>query len=114
MASILDEHRRVRVAGGMFDVSHMGRLKLFGRDAIRLLERVLTRRVWDMQQGQCRYSLVCNEQGGVFDDVIVYRFESHWLLVVNASNRTKNPQPHQYASPSHDRQDRGTKRHRQL
>ena len=87
--SILDEHRRVRTAGGMFDVSHMGRLKLSGRDAIRLLERVLTRRVWDMQQGQCRYSLVCNEQGGVLDDVIVYRYESHWLLVVNASNRSK-------------------------
>ena len=87
--SIHEEHRQVREEGGLFDVSHMGRLKLSGRDARRLLETVLTRRVSDMKQGACRYSLVCNEQGGVLDDVIVYRFEYHWLVVVNASNRAK-------------------------
>ncbi len=87
--SIIDEHRRVRAAGGLFDVSHMGRVKVSGAQAATLLERVLTRRVSDMQDHQCRYSLVCNEHGGVLDDVIVYRFASHWLLVVNASNREK-------------------------
>ncbi len=87
--SIIEEHRQVRTAGGLFDVSHMGRLKISGRDARRLLERTLTRRISDMKQGACRYSLVCNEQGGVLDDVLVYRFEYHWLLVVNASNREK-------------------------
>ncbi len=87
--SIIDEHKQVRESGGIFDVSHMGRLKISGRHARRLLERVLTRRVSDMKEGTCRYSLVCNEQGGVLDDVLVYRFDDHWLLVVNASNREK-------------------------
>ena len=86
---IHEEHRQVRTSGGMFDVSHMGRLKITGRHARRLLERVLTRRISDMETGACRYSLVCNPQGGVRDDVIVYRFDDHWLLVVNASNREK-------------------------
>ncbi len=87
--SIIAEHKHVRAAGGVFDVSHMGRLRIRGRGARRLLERALTRRVSDMQPGQCRYSLVCNEQGGVHDDVLVSRFEDDWLLVVNASNRRK-------------------------
>lgn len=87
--SIHEEHKQVRASGGLFDVSHMGRIKLSGRNARQLIERVLTRRVSDMKEGTCRYSLVCNEQGGVLDDVIVYRFEYHWLLVVNASNREK-------------------------
>lgn len=87
--SILEEHQQVRRSGGLFDVSHMGRIKISGRHARRFLERVLTRRVSDMDAKTCRYSLVCNEQGGVLDDVLVYRFEDHWLLVVNASNRTK-------------------------
>jgi len=87
--SIHEEHKRVRTGGGLFDVSHMGRIKLSGRHARQLLERVLTRRVSDMKEHACRYSLVCNEQGGVLDDVLVYRFEYHWLLVVNASNREK-------------------------
>lgn len=87
--SILDEHRQTRESGGLFDVSHMGRLKFTGRHARRFLERVLTRKVTDMQEKQCRYSLVCNEAGGVLDDVLVYRFGDHWLLVVNASNREK-------------------------
>ncbi|MAE62754.1 MAG: glycine cleavage system protein T [Phycisphaeraceae bacterium] len=87
--SVHEEHRQVRSYGGVFDVSHMGRLRLSGGGARRLLERVLTRRIGDMAPSTCRYSLVCNEQGGTLDDVIVYRFDDHWLLVVNASNREK-------------------------
>ena len=87
--SIIDEHKQVRSMGGLFDVSHMGRLKITGRHARRFLERALTRRISDMTVLTCRYALVCNEQGGVKDDVIVYRFDDHWLLVVNASNRAK-------------------------
>lgn len=88
--SILDEHKQVRTSGGLFDVSHMGRVKVTGRHARRFLERLCTRRVSDMQDKQCRYSLVCNAQGGVRDDIIVYRFEEDdYLLVVNASNRQK-------------------------
>jgi aminomethyltransferase len=89
-SGIIEEHNQVRTSGGMFDVSHMGRLKITGRHARRLLERLCTRRISDMAQGQCRYSLVCNETGGVRDDVLVYRFdEDDFLLVVNAANREK-------------------------
>ena len=88
-SSIHDEHNHVRTGAGLFDVSHMGRFKLSGRHARRLLERVLTRRVSTMPENSCRYALVCNDRGGVLDDVIVYRFEDHWLLVVNAANRDK-------------------------
>jgi aminomethyltransferase len=88
--SIIEEHNQTRNSGGLFDVSHMARLKITGRHARRLLERACTRRIGDMQNGQCRYSLVLNEQGGVRDDVIVYRFDDDdYLVVVNASNRAK-------------------------
>jgi len=87
---VTDEHAKVRSSGGIFDVSHMARLKVSGRHARRLLERVCSRRISDMVQGQCRYSLICNERGGVRDDVIVYRFDDDdFLVVVNASNREK-------------------------
>lgn len=89
-SGIHEEHHQVRTSGGIFDVSHMGRLRLTGRHSRRFLERVCTRRISDMQAGQCRYSLVCNEDGGVKDDVIVYRMDDDdFLMVVNASNREK-------------------------
>jgi aminomethyltransferase len=87
--SIHDEHRLIRSAAGWFDVSHMGRIKISGRHARKFLERILTRRISDMAPLSCRYSLICNDSGGVRDDVIVYRFENHFLLVVNACNRVK-------------------------
>lgn len=87
---IHEEHRQVREAGGLFDVSHMGRIKVSGRHARRFLERLCTRRISDMQTGQCRYSLVCNDRGGVRDDILVYRMDDDdFLLVVNAANREK-------------------------
>jgi glycine cleavage system T protein (aminomethyltransferase) len=87
--SIISEHKQVREAGGLFDVSHMGRVEFSGKHARRFLERLLTRRVSDMKDNTCRYSLICNEEGGVRDDVLVYRFPDKWMLVVNASNREK-------------------------
>lgn len=87
---VLSEHEATRTSGGLFDVSHMGRVKMTGRHARRLLERVCSRRISDMEPGQCRYSLACNEQGGVHDDIIVYRIDDDdFLVVVNASNRAK-------------------------
>ncbi len=89
-SSIQEETRQVRTSGGLFDVSHMGRVKMTGLHAKRLLERVCSRRIGNMQPGQCRYSMVCNEHGGVRDDVIVMRQDSdEFLVVVNASNREK-------------------------
>ena len=89
-SSIIDEHHQVRRSGGLFDVSHMGRLRISGRHARRLLERVCIRRISDMEARQCRYTMVCNERGGVKDDVIVSRFEEDdFLLVCNGANREK-------------------------
>jgi len=89
-AGIIEEHRHVRASGGLFDVSHMGRVMVTGRHARRFLERLCTRRITDMSPGQCRYSLVCNARGGVRDDVIVYKIDDDdYLVVINASNREK-------------------------
>ncbi|MHC4302999.1 MAG: glycine cleavage system aminomethyltransferase GcvT [Planctomycetota bacterium] len=88
--SIIEEHRQVRTSGGMFDVSHMGRLTFEGRDARRFLDRVCTRQIFGMDDGQCRYSIVCNDRGGCRDDTLVYRLDEHrYLMVCNAANRTK-------------------------
>ncbi len=86
---IIEEHRHTRSAASVFDVSHMGRLELTGPDAEALLERVCTRKLGDAVVGQSRYSHVCNKDGGILDDVIVSRFEDHWLMVCNASNRDR-------------------------
>ncbi len=86
---IVEEHRRTRDGAVLFDISHMGRIELRGDEAGALLERVCTRRLSDQQVGQSRYSHVCNEQGGILDDVIVSRFEDCWLMVCNAANRER-------------------------
>jgi aminomethyltransferase len=84
------EHHQTRTSGGFFDVSHMGRLRLTGRQAAKLLEKLCTRRIRDMKPGVCRYSLLCNPQGGIHDDIIVYRIdEDDFMVVCNASNRDK-------------------------
>ncbi len=87
--SIVDEHEQTRRSGSIFDVSHMGRLSFKGPDAQRFLDYVVTRNLGDQNVGQSRYSLVCNETGGVLDDVIVSRDESDWMMVCNASNHDK-------------------------
>jgi aminomethyltransferase len=92
--SIVEEHLATRRAAGVFDVSHMARLRFEGRDAAVFLDRLLTRRVSDLAPGRIRYSLVTNDQGGILDDVLVYHFQTpsdrrYHLLVVNASNRQK-------------------------
>lgn len=87
--SIAEEHAQCRNSGAIFDVSHMGRFVFTGKDALALLDKVCTRKLSDMKVGQSRYSLVCNEQGGVMDDVIVSKDVKNWLMVCNASNRDK-------------------------
>src|SRR5437763_1713087 len=77
---LLKEHEQTRTSGSLFDVSHMGRVKITGRHARRLLERVCSRRISDMAPGQCRYSLACNVRGGVHDDIIVYRIDDDDFL----------------------------------
>src|SRR3954467_3583059 len=86
---IVDEHEQTRRSGSIFDVSHMGRLYFTSQDTVAFLNGVLTRSVAEQRVGQSRYSLVCNESGGVMDDVIVSRDTKNWLVVCNASNRDK-------------------------
>lgn len=88
-STIVEEHNVVRNAAGLFDISHMGRLSFSGDDACSFLDYLLTNDVSKLKVGQVRYSLVCNENGGVLDDVLVYRLPDRYMLVVNASNRTK-------------------------
>ncbi|MFM8639221.1 MAG: glycine cleavage system aminomethyltransferase GcvT [Planctomycetota bacterium] len=88
--SFIDEHHACRTGAAFFDVSHMGRLRITGRHARKFLDRVCTRLILGMERGQVRYSLVCNERGGVRDDVLVYCYdEDDYMMVVNASNRLK-------------------------
>jgi len=87
--SILDEHEQTRKSGSIFDVSHMGRVHFTGKDAAAFLNKVCTRNFADQKVGQSRYSLICNDSGGVLDDVIVSRDSKYWLMVCNASNREK-------------------------
>ena len=85
--SILDEARAVRSSVGLFDVSHMGRLLITGADAENLLNAVLSVDVRRMGVGRGRYNLVCDDDGGIVDDCIVYRRgATRFLLVPNASN----------------------------
>lgn len=86
--SALAEHEHTRRAVSLFDVSHMGRVEVKGRDARRFLEALLTRRITDMAGYSCRYAMICNDRGGIIDDIIVYRYPEHWMMVVNASNRS--------------------------
>lgn len=87
--SIIDEHTAVRTAAGLFDISHMGRLSFAGPDALALIQRVWTNNAATLQDGQVRYGLVCNDRGGIRDDVLVYKWPYGYAMVVNASNREK-------------------------
>src|SRR5205085_405544 len=73
-STIVLEHQAVRQATGLFDISHMGRLSFGGPDALDLLQYVTTNNVATMNDFQARYALVCNDQGGIRDDVLVYRW----------------------------------------
>jgi aminomethyltransferase len=89
--SILEEHAAVRNAAGLFDVSHMGEIHLTGPGAVASVERLVTCPVATLRPGRVRYGLLCNEDGGVVDDVTVYRLADDALfLCVNASNIEKD------------------------
>ncbi len=85
-SGILDEHRAVREAVGVFDISHMGEFFVEGRGAVAWLDGLLTNRVAKLAVGEAQYSLMLDERGGVIDDLIVYRTGSEaFLLIVNAA-----------------------------
>src|SRR5689334_14424073 len=85
---VIAEHRAVRTDAGVFDVSHMGEIEVEGPKARELLQRVLSNDLDRLAAGDAQYTLLCNEDGGIIDDLIIYRLdECRYLLVVNASNR---------------------------
>jgi aminomethyltransferase len=86
---IVAEHTHTRTAASLFDLSHMGRLHIGGRDAERLIQQATTNDASRLDTGAAQYSLVCNDAGGVIEDLIVYRLADEWLLIVNASNRNR-------------------------
>ena len=88
---VIDEHNAVRNSVGIFDVSHMGEIFVEGPEAREYLQRVTTNDIEKLKIGKAQYSLLCNEQGGVVDDIIVYQLaEEKYLVCVNASNADKD------------------------
>ena len=89
-SSIKNEHELVRSKAGLFDVSHMGELIISGNDAFSFLQKVTVNDLELLKVGQAQYSAMCFEDGGIVDDLIVYRQEDYFMMVVNAANRKKN------------------------
>ena len=86
-SGIITEHRQVRESAGLFDVSHMGQIKITGDNAADSLESLLPTDLSKLDVGRQRYSFLTLETGGILDDLMISRFENHYLLVVNASNK---------------------------
>ncbi len=90
-SGIVAEHNAVRNACGIFDVSHMGEIVLKGETAFSTVQKLLTNDMSGLKSGRCRYSPMCNEHGGVVDDLLVYKLsESSYMLIVNAGNYDKD------------------------
>jgi aminomethyltransferase len=89
-SGLVDEHKAVRTAAGIFDVSHMGELELTGPGAGRSIDELITNDATKLVDGQALYTCACNAAGTILDDLIVYRRSAErWLVVCNASNRAK-------------------------
>jgi aminomethyltransferase len=87
---IVDEHQAVRTSAGLFDVSHMGELRLRGEYAAQVVDYLVTNDAKKLADGQAMYTCACNEHGTILDDLIVYRqADDDWLVVCNAGNRDK-------------------------
>ena len=85
------ECNSVRTDAGVFDVSHMGQILIEGSKSFEFVQYLTTNDVSKVKNGQCQYTLLCNENGGIIDDLILYRIkENKFLLVVNASNIDKD------------------------
>ncbi|HET6582624.1 MAG TPA: glycine cleavage system aminomethyltransferase GcvT [Nannocystaceae bacterium] len=90
-AGILAEHRAVREAVGIFDVSHMGEIDFRGPRALAVVQRLVTNDIGKLVDGRAAYTVTCHDTGGIVDDCIVYRLgPEHFRIVVNASNIAKD------------------------
>ena len=89
-SGVIEEHLAVRSACGLFDVSHMGEIEVYGKGALEFVQSITTNDVTAIVDGQCQYTLLCRPDGGVVDDTIIYRFNNdRIMLCVNASNTAK-------------------------
>ena len=87
--SDLDEHHAVRNSAGVFDISHMSEFSIVGDDAAKFLDYCVVTQVSKLAVGKAKYTMICQEDGGVIDDLIVYRLHEHdFLIIANAANRT--------------------------
>ncbi|HLX12599.1 MAG TPA: glycine cleavage system aminomethyltransferase GcvT [Bacteroidota bacterium] len=89
-SGIIEEHRCVRNAVGVFDVSHMGEFFVRGADALALIQKITVNDASKLTPGKAQYSAMCKPDGGIVDDLLVYRYADHYMLVVNASNIQKD------------------------
>lgn len=89
-AGIMEEHHRVRAGVGVFDVSHMGEVEVWGRDALAFVQRVTINDAARLSEGRVQYSAMCYEDGGIVDDLLVYHMGDHYMLVINAANTAKD------------------------
>ncbi len=87
---MLKEHQAVRNDAGLFDVSHMGEFEIRGPQALDLVQHLLTNDASRLQVGQAQYTVLTNTDGTILDDCILYRFDDHYMVVVNAGNLTKD------------------------
>jgi len=88
---IIPEHEAVRNAAGLFDVSHMGEVEVIGKDAFAFVQNLVTNDISVLEDNQVMYALMCYEDGGVVDDLLVYKFtKDYFYLVINASNVDKD------------------------
>jgi aminomethyltransferase len=88
---IIAEHQQVRTSAGLFDVSHMGEIRITGNQAENLVQWLVTGDVQKLSRGEVLYSIMCNESGGSVDDLLVYKYSStEFFLVVNAANSDKD------------------------
>lgn len=87
---ILEEHRKVRTSVGIFDVSHMGEFIIKGDNALDFLQLLTINNVAQLATYQVQYSAMCYENGGIVDDLLVYRLPKHFMMVVNAANIEKD------------------------
>ncbi len=89
-SGIMEEHRRVRTKVGIFDLTHMGEIIVKGKNSLNFVNKIITNDLNSINTGQALYTAMCYENGGIIDDLLVYRFDDHLLLVVNAINIEKD------------------------
>ena len=90
-SNVIEEHITTRATAGLFDICHMGEIFVEGRDAFKLIQKLITNDLSRLENGNCFYSVICLENGGVIDDLFVYKIDEHkFMIVVNAGNIEKD------------------------